>query len=159
MNTWYEQAVKKLTSEKNSGNYDRYASIMNDAVCEALEGFCRQDAEFAQAVVQGRAFADCMKEVAKNCGKAISDAVQVKNLLELVLAPEVPNGVETALSVLVAVILEAHILAHTSQESLDSSDLFAFPDVVAAFRQEFQVICNFHTVLLSYDFDRFDDRS
>lgn len=73
MNTWYEQAVKKLTSEKNSGNYDRYASIMNDAVCEALEGFCRQDAEFAQAVVQGRAFADCMKEVAKNCGKAISD--------------------------------------------------------------------------------------
>ena len=73
MNTWYEQAVKKLTSEKNSGNYDRYASIMNDAGCEALEGFCRQDAEFAQAVVQGRAFADCMKEVAKNCGKAISD--------------------------------------------------------------------------------------
>ena len=61
MNTWYEQAVKKLTSEKNSGNYDRYASIMKDAVCEALEGFCRQDAEFAQAVVQGGAFADCMK--------------------------------------------------------------------------------------------------
>ena len=73
MNTWYEQAMKKLASEKNSGNYDRYASIMKDAVCEALEGFCRQDAEFAQAVVQGGAFADCMKEVAKNCGKAISD--------------------------------------------------------------------------------------
>ena len=73
MNTWYEQAVKKLASEKSSGNYDRYASIMKDAVCEALEGFCRQDAEFAQAVVQGGAFADCMKEVAKNCGKAISD--------------------------------------------------------------------------------------
>jgi hypothetical protein len=73
MNTWYEQAVKKLTSEKNSGNYDRYASIMKDAVCEALEGFCRQDAEFAQAVVQGGTFAECMKAVAKGCGSAISD--------------------------------------------------------------------------------------
>ena len=73
MDTWYEQAMKKLASEKNSGNYDRYASIMKDAVCEALECFCRQDAEFAQAVVQGGAFADCMKAVAKNCGKAISD--------------------------------------------------------------------------------------
>ena len=38
-----------------------------------MEGVCRQVAEFAQAVVQGGAFADCMKEVAKNCGKAISD--------------------------------------------------------------------------------------
>lgn len=73
MNVWYEQAAKKLASEKNSGNYDRYASIMKDAVCEALDGFCRQDAEFAQAVVQGGNFEDCMKEVAKHCGKAISD--------------------------------------------------------------------------------------
>ena len=64
MNEWYEQAKSKLEAEKNSGSYDRYASAMKGAVCEALDGFCRQDAEFAQAVVQGGTFADCMKAVA-----------------------------------------------------------------------------------------------
>lgn len=73
MNEWYEQASKKLRDEKKAGTYDRYASAMKGAVYEALDGFCRQDAEFAQAVVQGGAFEDCMKAVAKNCGKAISD--------------------------------------------------------------------------------------
>ena len=64
MNEWYEQAKRKLEAEKGSGSYDRYASAMKSAVCEALDGFCRQDAEFAQAVVQGGTFADCMKAVA-----------------------------------------------------------------------------------------------
>ena len=73
MNEWYEQAAKKLAAEKSSGSYDRYASAMKGAVCEALDGFCRQDAEFAQAVVQGGTFTDCMKAVAKGCGSAISD--------------------------------------------------------------------------------------
>ena len=73
MNEWYEQAKRKLEAEKNSGSYDRYASAMKGAVCEALDGFCRQDAEFAQAVVQGGTFAECMKAVAKSCGSAISD--------------------------------------------------------------------------------------
>ena len=73
MNEWYEQAKNKLEAEKSSGSYDRYASAMKNAVCEALDGFCRQDAEFAQAVVQGGAFAECMKAVAKDCGSAISD--------------------------------------------------------------------------------------
>ena len=59
MNEWYEQAKRKLEAERNSGSYDRYASAMKGAVCEALDGFCRQDAEFAQAVVQGGTFADC----------------------------------------------------------------------------------------------------
>ena len=73
MNEWYEQAKRKLETERNSGSYDRYASAMKGAVCEALDGFCRQDAEFAQAVAQGGAFADCMKAVAKGCGSSISD--------------------------------------------------------------------------------------
>ena len=73
MNEWYEQAKNKLEAEKKAGSYDRYAGAMKDAVCEALDGFCRQDAEFAQAVVQGGAFADCMKAVAKGCGSSISD--------------------------------------------------------------------------------------
>lgn len=73
MNEWYEQAKRKLETEKGSGSYDRYASAMKSAVCEALDGFCRQDAEFAQAVVQGGTFSECMKAVAKNCGSSISD--------------------------------------------------------------------------------------
>lgn len=73
MNEWYERAKSKLASEKKAGDYDRYASAMKNAVCEALDGFCRQDAEFAQAVVQGGSFADCMKAVAKDCGSSISD--------------------------------------------------------------------------------------
>lgn len=73
MNKWYEQASKKLRDEKEAGRYDKFAVEMKDAVCEALDGFCRQDAEFAQAVVQGGTFTDCMKAVAKNCGQAISD--------------------------------------------------------------------------------------
>lgn len=46
---------------------------MKDSVYEALIGFCRQDQEFAQAVYQGGSFTECMKAVARNCGKGISD--------------------------------------------------------------------------------------
>ena len=73
MNEWYERAKSKLEAEKKAGKFDRYADIMKDAVCEALDGFCRQDPEFAQAVVQGGTFEDCMKAVAKNCGTCLPD--------------------------------------------------------------------------------------
>ena len=73
MNEWYEQAKRKLEAERASGKFDRYAGAMKNAVCEALDGFCRQDGEFAQAVVQGGTFEDCMKAVARNCGSSISD--------------------------------------------------------------------------------------
>ena len=73
MNEWYAQAAQKLESGKKTGSYDKYASAMKDAVCEALDGFCRQDAEFAQAVVQGGTFANCMKSVAMGVGTSISD--------------------------------------------------------------------------------------
>ena len=73
MNEWYEQAKRKLESEMKAGKYDRYAGAMKNAVCEALDDFCRQDGEFAQAVVQGGTFEDCMKAVARNCGSSISD--------------------------------------------------------------------------------------
>lgn len=73
MNEWYERAKQKLEAELKTGKYDRYAAVMKEAVCEAMVDFCRQDGEFAQAVVQGGTFEDCMKAVAKNCGNAISD--------------------------------------------------------------------------------------
>lgn len=115
MNEWYEQAKSKLEAEKSSGSYDRYADAMKNAVCEALDGFCRQDAEFAQAVVQGGAFADCMKAVAKGCGSAISDleafrravrfyfpGATVKFHMELNLCGDVEAETETAAAAPVA---------------------------------------------------------
>ena len=51
--SWKESALEKLAAEKGTGKYDRYAQVMKDRVCETLADFCRQDAEFAQAVVQG----------------------------------------------------------------------------------------------------------
>ena len=73
MSEFLDAAMKKLDGEFKSGSYDKYASAMKKAVREAIETFCKQDEEFAQAVAQGGSFADCMKAVAKNCGSSISD--------------------------------------------------------------------------------------
>ncbi len=78
MNEWYEQAMKKLESERTSGKYDRYASAMKSLICEKLCIFCKQDSEFAQAVAQGGTFSDCMKEVAKGCGSALPDEEAIR---------------------------------------------------------------------------------
>lgn len=71
--SWGSQAVEKLRGELLAGKFNRYANIMKKDVEAALEDFCRQDEEFAQAVVQGGTFEDCMKKVATNCGNGLSD--------------------------------------------------------------------------------------
>jgi len=78
MNEWYEQAKRKLEAERASGKYDRYANAMKSLICEKLCIFCKQDSEFAQAVAQGGTFSDCMKEVAKGCGSALSDEEAIR---------------------------------------------------------------------------------
>ena len=72
LNTWATEAINKLKEGKKkvSGNMEK---AMAPAVAAQLEFFCRQDAEFAQAVVQGGTFADCMKAVANGVGSSISD--------------------------------------------------------------------------------------
>lgn len=71
--SWAPQAEEKLRKEKKdvSGQKEK---AMADAVYAQIRDFCMQDEEFAQAVVQGGSFADCMKAVAKNVGNYISDA-------------------------------------------------------------------------------------
>lgn len=71
----FEQAKKKLDNELKSGKFDRYASVMKQRTHDTLVDFCRQDEEFAQAVVQGGSFSDCMAAVAKkvNGNTGISD--------------------------------------------------------------------------------------
>ena len=73
MNIYLDKALKKLEEEYKSGSFDKSAKIMKSAVKDTLADFCRQDDEFAQAVVQGGNFTDCMKAVAKSCGSGISD--------------------------------------------------------------------------------------
>lgn len=68
-----EDAVVKLRAEEKSGSFDRYAKVMEGPVLRALESFCGQSEEFAEAVLQGGSFGDCMKDVAKGCGTALSD--------------------------------------------------------------------------------------
>lgn len=72
LNNWATQALNKLAEGKKnvSGNKEK---AMAPAVAAQLESFCRQDAEFAQAVAQGGTFADCMKAVANGVGSSISD--------------------------------------------------------------------------------------
>lgn len=67
-----EKAIEKLRKEAVSVSGQK-EKAMAPAVREALEEFCRQDEEFAQAVVQGGRFDDCMKKVAQGVGQSISD--------------------------------------------------------------------------------------
>lgn len=71
---FFNEAKEKLDRELKSGSFDKYGNVMKGAVHQALLDFCRQDREFAQAVVQGGSFADCMKAVGKCVtGNSISD--------------------------------------------------------------------------------------
>lgn len=81
MKTWATQAVKKLESEKKAvtGNKEK---AMAGAVFAAIKDFCIQDEEFAQAVVQGGTFAECMKKVASGVGNSISDLDAYKKAVQ-----------------------------------------------------------------------------
>lgn len=68
-----EKAREKIKNSL-SGKLGKYGDVMKAAVADALLTFIDQDAEFAQAVVEGGSFADCMKAVEKEIHNgAISD--------------------------------------------------------------------------------------
>jgi hypothetical protein len=69
---WTEQAIEKLKAGAGSVKGQKEVA-MKGAVLEALTSFCKQDQEFAQAVVQGGSFQECMTAVAKGTGNSISD--------------------------------------------------------------------------------------
>ena len=77
------EAVNKLIKEYNAFKGDSKASAMKSAVLDALQEFCRQDKEFAQAVIQSdKTFSDCMKAVAKGVGSSISDLEAYKKAVQ-----------------------------------------------------------------------------
>lgn len=72
LGNWATQAVEKLEKEKKTVS-GRKEEAMAAAVMATLKDFCVQNEEFAQAIVQGGSFGDCMKAVAKGVGNSISD--------------------------------------------------------------------------------------
>ena len=72
MNDFREKAVEKLGKEEKLVSGSKEKAMLKD-VRATLEDFCRQDEEFAQAVVQGGTLAECMKAVAQGVGSSISD--------------------------------------------------------------------------------------
>lgn len=68
------EAIQKIDKELAAYKGDRYGNAMKDYVAGTVKEFCEQNEEFAQAVVQGGTFADCMKAVTgKVKGQSISD--------------------------------------------------------------------------------------
>ena len=72
MSNWYEQAETRLKDEFKTVT-GRHELAMSSAVRDTLLEFCRQNEEFAQAVVQGGSFKDCMTAVAQGVVGSISD--------------------------------------------------------------------------------------
>jgi hypothetical protein len=81
LNNWATQAHEKLKAEAKAVSGQR-EKVMAGPVMEAIKGFCVQDEEFAQAVVQGGTFSDCMKAVAAGVGNAISDIDAYKKAVQ-----------------------------------------------------------------------------
>lgn len=81
MENWAAQAVRKLDDEKKDVKGQK-ETVMKGAVLAAVKDFCVQDEEFAQAVVQGGTFAECMKKVAAGTGNAISDLDAYKKAVQ-----------------------------------------------------------------------------
>ena len=67
-------AVGRLERENKEAKYDRYGGVLHAPACAALSEFCRQNAEFAQAVCQSdKHFGDCVKAVARGVTTTLSD--------------------------------------------------------------------------------------
>ena len=72
-NEFLQAALERLKKETKdvSGSKEK---AMAAVVGAALADFCVQEPEFAQAIVQGGPFKDCMAAVAKGVGTSISDS-------------------------------------------------------------------------------------
>ncbi|MEE0265558.1 MAG: hypothetical protein UD936_08035 [Acutalibacteraceae bacterium] len=70
-----QSAIKKLTNEdQQTDRSNRYISAVHTAVLNALCEFCRQNAEFAQAICQSdKHFTACLAEIVEGIKGSISD--------------------------------------------------------------------------------------
>ncbi len=76
-------AVQKLEKELKECKGDKYVEAVKNEAAQALIGFCEQDEEFAQAVVQNsKTLKDCLTVVMKGCGTSISDIEVYRKAVE-----------------------------------------------------------------------------
>lgn len=71
-----EQAITKLKDEFNNiKKLSRKGEVVSEPVLNALTAFCRQNSEFAQAIVQkeGKNLKDCVEYTVAEAEDAISD--------------------------------------------------------------------------------------
>lgn len=82
MEDFKKQALDKLDEEFNAlempkdSSLKKVISTIKKPVLDALKSFCRQDSEFAQAVVQGDSLSKCLAALAnkfRKNGYALSD--------------------------------------------------------------------------------------
>lgn len=80
---FYTNAEKKIKSAiaqaEKGGNKEK---VIAKPTADALLTFCKQNEEFAQAVVQGQSFENCVKAVARNIGSACSDLTVYQKAVE-----------------------------------------------------------------------------
>ena len=73
------EAIYKLNKEQYKGAYKYVAG----AVIDALKGFCEQDEEFAQAIVQSdKGLSECIDTILKGHGNCISDLEVYRRAVE-----------------------------------------------------------------------------
>ncbi len=73
MEDFVSKAIEKIEGGLSSVKGPK-EGVVKRPVADALICFCRQQEEFAQAVVQSeKTFADCVAYVVKGCGNALSD--------------------------------------------------------------------------------------
>lgn len=66
-------AEEKLNKESDGITGNKEKAMMAE-IRSALISFCKQESEFAQAILESkRSFKECMTAVAKDCGNSISD--------------------------------------------------------------------------------------
>ncbi|MEG1550636.1 MAG: Cas9 inhibitor AcrIIA9 family protein [Oscillospiraceae bacterium] len=76
-------AIEKLNKEleKFNGGYKERA--ISKYVCDTLKTFCKQDDEFAQAIVQtNKTISDCCKKIMEGCKNSIADIDVYKKAAE-----------------------------------------------------------------------------
>ncbi len=82
LQTHLSAALERLSDKQVKAVKGSKERAMAGPVAEALRSFCRQEAEFAQAVDQGGSLADCMAAVAMGVGQSISDIDAYKKAVE-----------------------------------------------------------------------------
>lgn len=81
---YQERAISKIQKElKEFHSKDLKAKAVKDAVADALIDFCKQDDEFAQAIVQSdKTLSDCCEDAMKGVGNSISDIAVFKKAVK-----------------------------------------------------------------------------